>query len=425
MSQSQQIALTNLKDWLRKETVATIEPVQSKGSSLLKEMRQRLDDAIEGMEKMLQSSEKEMEKSNPKTYRYARNANKLARMFSESIKNIVVPEQVSYQSLQAFTGELEKTLALIEQQRREGYPYITPYFIFDRRRLDVMLKRVADGLQEARNFLTTKFAKVKTIEDTNALIDKLNQTLNQTAEIEKEIKSLEEKEKLFEKQLIEVQQKITVVQGKPELTELVQASQKIEELRENVKHSLRYLQKPFYKLQSLAKSSEIAVPIDEAKKIEEYLKDPFEAFATEEAGYPTLKGILRRLDEAITKGKMKLKSSRLRKAQEQVDSILNKDSLIILHKSCTELFARKKQLLTSTAIVTAQNESEQLQGQLKELQKHKELTTSRKQALKNEHAKLFERTQNLKRELEKTILQLTNKNVQVVFTKSSSFSSTT
>lgn len=408
-----QMALNDLKEWLRGETALTIEPVQSKGVSLLEDMRQRLDDALKSVEKMLWNSEKEMEKSSPKTYRYARNANKLARTFSEALKSIVVPEQVSYQTLQAFTNELEKTLALIEQQRREGYPYITPYFIFDRRRLDVTLKRVGDGLQETRSFLTAKYARVKFIEDTNALIDKLSQAIKQTEEIEKETQTAEEKEKSIEKQFAETQQRIAVVQGRPELTELVQTSQRIEELMENVKHGLRHLQKPFYKLQSLARGSDIAIPVDEAKKLEEYLKDPFKAFASEKDGYPALKRILQKLDEAITRGKLKLKSSRLRKAQEQTDSILNKDSLSALHKNCTELLELKKQLLTSTEIVTAQNELEQLQSQLKELQKLKELTTSRKQTLKNEHARLLERIENLKKELERVLFQLTNKNVQV------------
>jgi hypothetical protein len=412
----QQIALTDLKEWLRREVSTTLEPVQSKATSLLKDVQQRLDDALESMEKMLQNSEKEMEKSNPKTYRYSRNANKLARTCSETMKSIVVPEQISYLNLQAFTSELEKALALIEQQRREGYPYITPYFIFDRRRLDVVLKRVADGLQETRSFLATKYARVKTIEDTNALIDKLSETMKRTEEIEKETNTAGDNEGILEQQLDEIHQKITVVQGKPEPTELVRTNEKIEELRENVKHSLRYLQKPFYKLQSLTKSSDIAIPIDEAKKLEEYLEDPFEAFATEEAEYPTLKGILQKLDVAITKGKLKLKSSRLRKAQEQTESILNKGSLDALQKSCAELLARKNQLLTSTTIVAVQSELEQLRGHLEELQKQKDLATSRKHALKNEHTKLLERTQNLKGELEKTIFQLTNKNVQVVFT---------
>jgi hypothetical protein len=412
-SQPQQIVLSNLRNWLQRETASIVEPMENKATNLFKDMRQRLDDVLESTEKMVQNSESEMEKASPKTHRYARNANKLANMFSETIRSITVPERASYQNLETFINESEKALALIEQQRREGYPYIAPYFIFDRRKFDVMLKRVIDGFQDTRTFFTTKYSRIKAIEEINGLIDKLSQTINQTEEIKKDANAAEQEEILLGQQIIETKQKIMIDQGKPELKELVQTDQKIDELRETVKHALRHLQKPFYKLQSLAKSGEIALPIDESKKLEEYLKEPFEAFVTEEEGYPTLKSILKKLDDIIVKNKLKLKSSRMRKAQEQIEIILNKAYLNELYKNCAECHNQRKKLLASTATMTAQNELYILQSELKELQKRKELATSRKQALNNEYIKLIERTQNLKIELERGIFQLTNNNVKV------------
>jgi hypothetical protein len=45
MSQVQQIALTELKVWLEKETASIIEPMKNKGQSLLNETQGRLNDA--------------------------------------------------------------------------------------------------------------------------------------------------------------------------------------------------------------------------------------------------------------------------------------------------------------------------------------------------------------------------------------------
>lgn len=414
MSQPRQITLTDLKEWTHKETAPIVEPLRNKAASLLKEIQGRLDDAIESSKKIFENSSGEMQKSNPKTYRFARNANKFARNLSETLKTVKVPEQVNHESLQTLSNDLEKKVTAALQQRAEAYPYITPYFIFDRRRLDVSLKRLADIHQELRNFITTKYSKAKMAEDTSSAIDKLLQAINQADETQQQLQKAEQREKYLQQELMEIQQEIASVQNRAELTDLMRAEERIKELRENVKHSLRYLQKPFFKLQSLARSGNIAIPVDEAKKLSDYLSDPFEALTTEEEGYPTLKKILKKVDEAITQNKLKLKSTRLRKAQEQIDSVINKDSLNTLHKICIEACSQKNQLLTSGVAAAFQNKLGGLQEQLRQLQKENELTNARVKALESEQRKLQEKIQNEKKELEKTVHQLTGKNIQVI-----------
>jgi len=417
MSQPRQIMLTDLKQWINKETTPIIEPLKNKGTNLLKEIQERLNDTIESSEKIFEKSDREMQKSNPKTYRFARNANKFARSLSETLKAVKIPEKVNYESLQTLCNDLEKKLTAALQQRAEAYPYITPYFIFDRRRLDVTLKRLSDIHRELRNFLTTKYAKAKMVEDTSSTIDKLLQTIDQADETQKQRQQMEQREKSQQQELMKTQQKIANIQSRAELTEFMKAEDRIRELKENVKHSLRYLQKPFFKLQSLARSGNIAIPVDEAKKLADYLNDPFEALATEEEEHPMLKNILRKVDEAITQGKLKLKSTRLRKAQEQIDSVLNRASLNTLHKSCIEARSQKKQLLTSGVAAAFQNELVMLQEELRQLQKENELASSRVKALESEHKKLLEKIENEKKELEKTVFQLSGKNIQVVFSQ--------
>jgi len=417
LSQPTQIMLTDLKNWINKETTPIIEPLKNKGTNLLKEIQERLNDTIESSEKIFENSDREMQKSNPKTYRFARNANKFARSHAETLKAVKIPEKVNYESLQMLNNDLEKKLAAALQQRAEAYPYITPYFIFDRRRLDVTLKRLSDIHRELHSFLTTKYTKAKMIEATSSKIDKLLQTINQTDETQKQRQQMEQRKKSLQQELMKTQQKIANVQSRAELTELMKTEDRIRELRENVKHSLRYLQKPFFKLQSLARSGNIAIPVDEAKKLADYLSDPFEALATEEEGHPMLKNILRKVDEAITQGKLKLKSTRLRKAQEQIDSVLNRASLNTLHKSCIEARSQKKQLLTSGVAAAFQNELVGLQEELRQVQKENELASSRVKALESEHRKLLEKIENEKKELEKTVFQLSEKNIQVVFSQ--------
>jgi len=413
MSQPLQIQLSDVKEWVSNETAPLMEPLKDKASNLLKEVKERIDDTTQSGQRILENSEGEMNKNNPKTYRFARNANKFAENLANAVKAVTISDNYDYERLQAFCGELEKTCIFLEQLRRGAYPYISPYFIFDRRRLDVSLKRLYDITKELRNFLTTKYAKIQAIENVDSHADRLLQTLNEIKQNQENTRRKEEREEIIEKQIAENQQKIAEIRAKAELSELVNINQKAGEFKEKVKHDLRYLQKPFLKLQSRAKSGEVAIPLDEMNKLGDYLNDPFSALATEENGYPMLKGLLRKLDATIAEGKLKLKSTRLRKAQDQINSLLNKDTLSQLQNNCKETLYMRKQLLASETITTLQNQLAQIQNKLKDLQKERELISSGRMSLENEQGKLKEKIEIFRKELEKSIFQATNKNVQV------------
>jgi hypothetical protein len=411
-----EIKLLEVKQWISKDAERTIEPLQEKARNLLKEVKERINDTIDSSQKILQNSQGEMDKNNPKTHRFARNANKFADNLIGTLNGLKLSDSIQYESLHVLSDELDKTCATADLQRRSAYPYISPYFIFDRRRLDVFIKRLHDIAKELRNFLTSKYAVIKTADEANSHVDKLTQTLDDTKRNEGSLNQTQEKMLLLEKEITEAKEKLLLMRSRSEFQELAKLDQRTEQLRAEVKHGLRHLQKPFYKLQSLSRSGEVAVPPDEIRKLEEYLEDPLVALTAEDNGYSTLRSILTKLDSTITQGKLKLKAQRLRKAQDQINAVIDKNSLDQLQKNGQEALAQRKQLLSSEATGALQSELLQLQEQLKTLQKEYELITARNKALKNDQMKLKERTEYLRKELEEKILQLTHKNVHVVLT---------
>jgi chromosome segregation ATPase len=64
-------------------------------------------------------------------------------------------------------------------------------------------------------------------------------------------------------------------------------------------------------------------------------------------------------------------------------------------------------------VTASERELSDLQNHLRELQKENEFAVSKNKSLQAESARLQERTEHLKKELEKNILQLTNKNTQL------------
>jgi len=84
-----------------------------------------------------------------------------------------------------------------------------------------------------------------------------------------------------------------------------------------------------------------------------------------------------------------------------------------MHRSCKEAFNDKQRLSTSKAMTTLRKESAQLQRELKELQKQKELFDSRVAVVDNEHKGVLEKIENQKKELENVIFESTGKKVHV------------
>jgi predicted nucleic acid-binding Zn-ribbon protein len=413
MSEELEIPLKNLREWLERETVPIVEPLKAEVTSLLDDFRDRLDDVREICEKLLEDGEREMSRSNPKTYRRAREAYRLARSILETIDDTSIPEDVSYENLQTFCEDFKKTLSTIGRERAKRFPRISPYFIIDRRRLDVALKKIVDSVEELRSFLFGGYKKAKAVEDSFSMIDKLLQLLDELGVPEKRMKKMELERGALEKKIAENQQKIALIKSKDEIGELEQINIKIKELEKSVKHDLRHLQKPFLKFQSLVRGPSYSLPLDETKKLGEYLSNPFKALATEDEGCPSLKGILQKMEDAMAKKKMKLKSSRLRKAQQKINEITRKDTLTSLHQSCKETFSQRQHLSTSEAMAAFQNKLRQLQKNLRQLEKRKELMDSKRAVLESTHEKIMEKIKNQRRELEKTILELTDKNVRV------------
>ncbi len=414
MSKPLEIKLEDVKGWLEQETLSILKPLKTEGTSLLNDVKSKMDDFWESCDKMMEDSEKEIEKNNPKTYRRAREAYKLARDVSDTMDRITVPEEVSHEGLRVLCDELEKFVATVMRERAEKFRRITPFFIIDRRRFDIALKRFMDSIQKLRAFSSHKYVKTKDVDDSLSMIDRLSETLKKLDEIDEQKKKLGWTRKAIEKEIMEKQQKIALAQSKGEVSELSQVNKQIAELDGKVKYGLRHLQKPFFKFQTLARGPDYPIPPDELKKLDEYLSDPFEAFATEEDGYPMLKRVLRKVNDAIEKGKLKLKSSRLRKAQDQIKGILEKDALASVHQSCKEALSQKQQLSTSEAITTFQTEFEQLQKELRELQKQKGIIESRNNTLDDEHKKALERIESQKKKLESVAFELTNKKIEVI-----------
>ena len=146
-----------IKGWLERETGSLFIPIHSKAQKLFQEMKKALANLSDSCRMLLENSGKEMEKRSAKTFSRAKALNKLARLFTERISKIKTPEKVTYDSFSEFVQETKKALLVTDIDVRNWFPHVSPFFILDRRKFQLVFDRSKDQLKELDNFLTKEY----------------------------------------------------------------------------------------------------------------------------------------------------------------------------------------------------------------------------------------------------------------------------
>lgn len=413
MSETTRLSSKDVKNWLERETGSMFNPVHTRAKKLLDEMSKALNDLSDASKMLFDNGEKEIEKRNMKTYKRARALNKLARLFLDRMKQAKVPDNVTYDSFGKFVQETQKAFIVTEVDVRNWFPRISPFFIMDRRKFLTVFEKAKNSLEELHSFLTREYVKTKTLEETFQLADKLKALEEQLANTNEQKKRTENERVSLEKEISETHQKMAELRSKGNMSQLSQASGKIDELGAEVKQSLQHLQKPFIKLRSLSlRGGGSGLTPDELGKLDQYLENPFEAFATEETGYPVLKEILQKLDRSMSE-RLNLKPEKERKARHAIDNILRKDSLASLHQRCVEVMMLERQLSASAEVAETKQGLSRLQEHFENLNTRKRIVESEEIAIKRAHDETLGKIKNHKDEIEKNILSFMNRRIRI------------
>jgi hypothetical protein len=187
-----------------------------------------------------------------------------------------------------------------------------------------------------------------------------------------------------------------------------------ENLNNDLKNSLRHLQKPFLKMQALATSGGGGgITPDELKMIGLYMENPYEAVTLEGPSCSSLKQILEKLSNFLEQDKLKLKSDKQRKAEQAVEEILKRDNIAALATKCVEVAAQKKQILSSPEMDEAKRSLNLIQQQIETLRARKSNIETDETMKENQYHDLQERNHNLKKSIETNVLSFMGKQIQL------------
>lgn len=276
-----------------------------------------------------------------------------------------------------------------------------------------MLSRLAGSVSELDAFLSHEYQKVKVVEELYLGIDELARLKNEIDKYGNRKATMQEKMQAIQQRIEKDRQAVESIKKSEKLGDLEDLKQKVQQRRHQVQYYLRHLEKPFMKFRNLAGGPGYSLFKEEVEKLEQYLKDPFIALATETQGFPVLKSILKKVAVAMNAGKLKLKSSRLKKAQEKIDEIVNKNALDDLRLECEHIFSLTQKLVSSEETLWAEKRLKQLEQRLGVLQRRKKAADIRLDALEREHKQLLNKVEQRKSELEETVVDILGKQVSI------------
>jgi chromosome segregation ATPase len=330
------------------------------------------------------------------------------------MQQIKIPEQVSYDSFNEFVQEIQRAFLVTDVDIRNWFSRISPFFILDRRKFLTVFEKAKELLKEMTVFLTKEYVKTKTLEETFQLTDRLKTLENQLSNLNSERAKADGDKALVSNEIAETRQKMEELETKGAVSQLHQAFMEIDALSMEAKRSLQHLQKPFVKLQALSlHGGGSGLTQDELNKVDEYLQNPFEALATEDNSYPLLRQILQKTARLLADGKLKLKPDKMRKAEQAIENIMNKNALASLQQKCIDAVRRKTQLSTSQEVRETKGDLLRLQEALDKLERRKSSIESEESAIKQTYDETLGKIQNHKSQIEKNILGFLDMKVHI------------
>ncbi len=403
-----------VKRWLENKTSSILSPVHAQAKKLRDDMNAAIEAVGDVSQMLLDNSTREIDRRNMKVYNRARALNKLAHLFLDRLKKLTFPEEISYDALSRYAQEIQKVFIVIDIDIKNWFPKISPFFIMDRRKFVAVYERSKQAYATLNDFVTKEYVKTKTLEEAFQLLNELQNVQQQLVTIGEEKEKIKDERIPIEKEIAELEQKIAELKNSGPIDKLNSVNAEIDMLSGELKHSIRYLQKPFIKMQALATSGGGGgITPDELSKVNQYLANPFDALIAEEIGYPMLREILQKLEGLMAEDKLKLKSDKARKAEQSLNEILKNNSLLKLQIRCVEKATTKEQLSGSPMMEDVKRDLSVFQAQVDQLKGRKTIIETHEAVKENAYKEAIDKISNLKRSIERDISSSIEIKVQI------------
>jgi len=116
----------------------------------------------------------------------------------------------------------------------------------------------------------------------------------------------------------------------------------------------------------------------------------------------------------MNEGKLKLKSDKKRKAERDINGILNRNSLAKIYKRCADVAIREKQILNSQKMGKIKQNLAEYQEQTRQLKARKARVEAHEAVKEQAYNEMVNRISNHKKAIEKNVYSSLDKKIQIL-----------
>jgi hypothetical protein len=400
-----------LEPWLKEALRAQITTAEKAVQKAKNDIEAQVASLKEVVDDLLRKSEKDsVEKRNDRAvYKAARAVGRMCLELQDLLSAPLLGDPRSYEGLKHFSDSVARLANDAARIRDRWIGYIRPYYILDMMSLSASIDKFRRLADQTWDIFGKEGGLLRRLEEIHGRIEKIEELEKSLQEqLDERDQAIHEMSEL-DPQISETEHLVESLASNPKIAELKKINSRLKELRgELLASGFRRLGRPLRKLEAMAGRGEYPLAPEVRQNLSEYRKRPFTTFIHEGEGYPSLKSVLRNLQQAVERKKLLLKQREERKVLERIDSVAEKNVLERIHHEATGLVAERRKYVQDPEcleVVRAYRQKKQdlknLQSKYADLQHRSKLLSDKADTLKNSLTQLAKETGLLAEKLAK------------------------
>ena len=373
------VSLTEFQKKIQKLTDKKVKKIRKKANHLIKSVTKILESLEEEAEDMIKRSKEELKegvetlaKKKAGYLDAVRSLEKFGETITNTVPNIKIPTEINHKTLIEFHKNVIENFTTLVKTKNKLDHKIHPYFILLRSRVKGLIKKLEEASYSLKKFIESEYSEVELIEQLYNELDNMRKLLNQLNNLKEQFTNLERKIDLKQKEIIQMEQKLTEMEKQEIFQSLVQIKEEIRITKTKIMNILNSFRKPFKKFLNLVTSGEAILKLDEKDALVKYINNPFNMFINEDKDASKLKILLLKMDVLIREEKIELEKRLIKRLQKALESIIKQNTLTKLSEKYFKLLEEREKILQKREIQELINERKLIEEKNKELTKLKD-----------------------------------------------------
>ena len=400
--------------WINVELEKTLRPTKSKAAKLVDEASRSLSEARGFYNGLAKKGERDMaSKKDAASYRAARVIGHAGEGAAASLKDLQIPNEVSWESLKVLKDGLSAASRTIRNLRDSATRELSGFYLLDQRSFGGTLDRISKTAERISAFLEGEGAYLQRSRTMNGIVNDIASARSELSERRGESESLAQERKEITSSIKDLSSKLDEITAKGDLHEVLEIEKELrKESRAFRSETLAHLQRPLRRLGDLSMRGDFAMGTDEREALSRFVMSPYKSFLSNSTGQYVEK-ILANMKAAIDSGKMEFKPKKTGRVSAQLNQLIGTPILAEKQEKGRRLLTRRRELLRKPEVKEMYEYRKGLLLKIDETRKQEEQVTERIRSVASVTEALNKRLTDLLKLAESKTLEYIGRDVEL------------